>query len=114
RNETMTAESQHTPGPWTLHEDGDANHYSIIADGKWLISFLHNGEKWDAEQSANAKLIAAAPMLLEACKAGLAALERADLDGEILWLEPPYQAPAVCETAHGRLIAVIEEATGEN
>jgi hypothetical protein len=59
----------HTPGPWTYHADGEANHYTLMrSDGGWLISFLHNGEQWTLTQEANARLMAAAPEMLEALK----------------------------------------------
>ncbi len=48
--------------------------------------------------------------LLEACKAVLATIERADLGGKCLWIEPPYQASAVHETATERLQAAIANA----
>ena len=49
--------AQHTPAPWEFREDGDANHYCILAGNRWLISFLHNGEQMTAQQIANAKFI---------------------------------------------------------
>lgn len=54
----------HTPGPWNIREEGEANRYAILADNKWLITFLHNGEAMTEKQRANARLIAAAPDLL--------------------------------------------------
>ena len=64
----MTNETKHTPGPWDIREMGDANQYCILRenDTKWLIGFFQNGEIWTNEQAANARLIAAAPELLEA------------------------------------------------
>jgi len=58
-----------------------------------------------------ARLSARRDELLAACKAVLDALERADLCGAVLWIEPPYQAVAVHESAQERLRAVI--ANGE-
>lgn len=48
--------------------------------------------------------------LLNACKATLAALEKCDLNGSVLWVEPPYQFYGVHETVQERLAVVIEEA----
>jgi hypothetical protein len=47
--------------------------------------------------------------LLLACRAVLDALERCDMDGAIPWIHPPYQAAGVHESAHERLLAVIEK-----
>lgn len=58
---------KHTPGPWKFHEQGDANQYCLLTnDKRWVIAFSQNGELHTPEQIANAKLIAAAPDLLEA------------------------------------------------
>jgi len=85
-------------------------------DGHLIGYVLHEPANKEQQRidEANARLIAAAPELLNACKAVLAALENADLQGAVLWIEPPYQAPAVHESAQERLQAVIEKATGES
>ena len=60
-------ERKHTPGPWKFHANGDANDYSILGpNNNWVIAFIQNGEIWTEQQLANAKLIAAAPDMLEA------------------------------------------------
>lgn len=62
-------ETKHTPGPWKVLPQGDANAYVILTnDKRWVIAFSQNGEIWMPEQAANAKLIEAAPDLLEAIK----------------------------------------------
>lgn len=54
----MTA--QHTPGRLAVHEDGEANTYSLIdADGKWLIALRHNGQQVTEKQRANMRRLAA-------------------------------------------------------
>ncbi len=59
----------HTPGPWATEAQGDANHYfTRQPNGHWLASIQFNGELSIAEQEANARLIDAAPDLLEALK----------------------------------------------
>ena len=59
----------HTPGPWKLREDGEANSWAVLGpNDNWLLSFLHNGEQLSEKQRANARLIAAAPDLLAAAK----------------------------------------------
>jgi len=59
-------ETKFTPGPWKLIEQGDANMYGMItADNKWIISFQQNGELMTETELANAKLMAAAPDMLQ-------------------------------------------------
>ena len=58
----------HTPGPWLLVEQGDANEYAVLTPDKkeWVIAFrLNPGRPIYAQEKANAKLIAAAPEMLE-------------------------------------------------
>ena len=60
-------ETKHTPGPWRFVEQGDANMYGMVTAGnRWIISFQQNGELLSETELANAKLMAAAPELLEA------------------------------------------------
>jgi hypothetical protein len=59
----------HTPGPWRLSERRDPYHgspvYSVLADEHvWLADVLSANMESGA---ANARLIAAAPDLLDAC-----------------------------------------------
>ena len=57
---------------------------------------------------ADARLIAAAPELLDACKAVLDALIRqTSREGCILWLDPPHVLDGVHESAIERLRKVI-------
>lgn len=69
---------KHTPGPWKAieHKSVNLNDYIQILAGSWDIA--HNkfsARNWEEEQ-ANARLIAAAPDLLEACQAALNDLYR--------------------------------------
>ncbi|OYY99529.1 MAG: hypothetical protein B7Y37_13645 [Sphingobacteriia bacterium 28-36-52] len=57
--------NKHTPAPWLLEKTGYINHLSVYVNDKWLFSFHQNGF-FKEENEANAKLIAAAPELLEA------------------------------------------------
>lgn len=72
----MTTKTKHTPGPWSVDPDFDA-----VDDGDYtrevfddpeqrLVATVHGDTAEEA--AANARLIAAAPDLLEACKAALA------------------------------------------
>jgi hypothetical protein len=69
---------EHTPGPWRREKYRDSENYSltIVADnpygdkwGTWAVAHAHGWGGDDHHQSeANARLIAAAPDLLEACE----------------------------------------------
>lgn len=72
--------SKHTPGPWDIWET--VHGYEICEPTKpsrhsHFASLGIGGFGW-GEQKANAKLIAAAPDLLEVCKNVLIALEISD------------------------------------
>lgn len=64
-------ESKHTPGPWFHYDDrSSTERHEIVAMGKTVARvYCTNG--CEAEDKANARLIAAAPDLLEACEAML-------------------------------------------
>lgn len=72
---------KHTPRPWYFHQNGDGT-YSILGhvisekERKWIVGFIQNGEIWTPEQIANAKLVAAAPELLESLKEIIALSDR--------------------------------------
>ena len=72
-NTTKTA--QFTPGPWVVdddYEDEEQQAIGIVKDGHGYIAGIHmlascnNGEGFNAEDRANAHLIAAAPAMYEA------------------------------------------------
>lgn len=73
-------EVQHTPGTWIAVNadinDSDPNRWSVCVDGEaqYFIATIENGAPGDTlgTEEANARLIAAAPDLLEACKVALA------------------------------------------
>ena len=64
--------NKHTPGPWTLDGDevrgGQGN--CFIAVASFASAYAKSG-RFTKEEQANARLIAAAPELLEACKKAL-------------------------------------------
>ena len=66
--------NKHTPGPWRIEEDFAVENLSdptyLKIKGSHLICKLQVCDDADIrrEQEANARLIAAAPELLEACK----------------------------------------------
>lgn len=59
----------HTPGPWTDGRDVPVRGHSEIGLGLCYIAATDPGSLSDLEARANARLIAAAPDLLEALKA---------------------------------------------
>lgn len=85
----MSEATKHTPGPWkakTLEEwvEGKGGLVVIDAPGKWLSlanAHIHRDSREEGE--ANARLIAAAPDLLEA-------LEAMDALVESLWDSVPW------------------------
>jgi len=80
----------HTPGPWTADWDDDGQWYVNIG-GCYTSGNALRGDSGECIESANARLIAAAPDLLEACLDargwfpinGPAAKTRAKLDAAI-------------------------------
>lgn len=59
--------SRPVPGPWTTKVQGEPNQYfTMRGDGRWLAAIQFNGEMTVAEQDATARLIDAAPDLLDA------------------------------------------------
>lgn len=76
----MTSESKHTPGPWHIVPYGDGDQKVICSDkaGNWRIAFMatSSGSLEElAEIRANARLIAAAPELLDALSDLIGSLE---------------------------------------
>jgi hypothetical protein len=72
-------QTQHTPGPWSVYEGQafDLERQIVISDEtatKVLAAIDHDTD----EDEANARLMAAAPQLLEACEEGLAFVAGAD------------------------------------
>ena len=70
----------HVPGPWVLRPNGEIKAEAWI--GKWddyickmPFSSLEEASELSVRQLPNARLIAAAPELLEACEVGCAVLQ---------------------------------------
>ena len=70
---------KHTPGPWTLREYKESsNPYILINSGSWDIAHSrHSARDWE-EERANARLIAAAPTMLEMIRFLVDELENRD------------------------------------
>lgn len=103
-NETSPAKSSaHTEGPWAIIDP----HAAEPRIGGWLrpnefglVATVANETDGAAERQANARLIAAAPDLLEACEAAL-------------W-ELTFDAPDAWEDEATRILRrAIEKAKGE-
>jgi hypothetical protein len=102
--------SAHTPGPWKalpseLDNDGFVVQTIQSDETKGLIGEIYGGTVL-SEPAANARLIAAAPELLEACKA-IAGLNSWDLG-----LPPDPTLPAKGAGALAKVRAAIAKAEG--
>src|SRR5690606_17105998 len=65
-----TMNGQYTPGPWHTSDNGEHLGYRLIyaPDGYLVADAGRIQRRTDAEQDANARLIAAAPELVEALR----------------------------------------------
>ena len=105
----MSTHPHPTPGPWLLSDKetkvglipGDSNPdfrcREIYVEHKWiaLVSHLGSPSKQD-EYEANARLIAAAPDLLEALK-------------NAAWVMAPLAPPSLLEAMHAAIAKACEE-----
>lgn len=72
---TTTAQTTHTPGPWGCTETEGSWTISADADPVYIATVAMPGRMSKVDQAeANARLIAAAPELLEACQLALDSL----------------------------------------
>ena len=74
------SESKHTPGPWLVTEDPIYG-ARIDAPGSFCVAKTIPNDMPIKQKLANARLIAAAPDLLDACRAALYALKGREHDG---------------------------------
>lgn len=65
---TTTERPRHTPGPWTIFENGDIGSASVRTPDTLVIAAGQVRGATIGEAMANARLIAAAPELLAACE----------------------------------------------
>ena len=68
----MTTKAKPTPGPWTVYTQPGGGHIAITGADSTSFAFMTMidiSRKWRTQQAANARLIAAAPELLEALHA---------------------------------------------
>lgn len=64
----MTTNTKHTPGPWSLRHGGRHDGDRLVTSGGSDICRMDGGPNDDSETLANARLIAAAPELLDALR----------------------------------------------
>lgn len=92
---------KHTPGPWTADIDS-SHHRAVVRNGMEPLAEMWMTGKPQAEREANARLIAAAPELLEALDSLVSACE---LPGDHCEIEQALPAAtAAIEKALGKAI----------
>lgn len=100
---------KHTPGPWVItshrppySEGNDFPGVGISIPSEELTSGIHEDaiEVWGENSEANARLIAAAPDLLQSCRGMLHALET------------DYRDTGKWDELMGEAVAAIAKATG--
>lgn len=67
--------STHTPGPWTVMLRGERGTFHVLEAQRHEAEHTSDGVDGYTVSSANARLIAAAPDLLHACKVALPLIE---------------------------------------
>ena len=78
----------YTPGPWTCNANYSSQHYMVWdANGNY-----HEMRDKVAEMDANARLIAAAPELLEALQGAIETADGTPGMSEAWWYSPARQA----------------------
>jgi len=112
--------AQHTPGPWTIVPYGDGDSLVIHADeSEWRICFMATpGQSPGAMDriEANARLVAAAPDMLEALKDALqmiAGLTPLPMEGLEDWVLQALEATrAKADATRERIREAIAKAEG--
>lgn len=111
----------HTPGPWKLEDESDVHASDVLgSDGTHVVCFGHDyddygrfgwpkgrwsqkkEEEWNATVEANARLIAAAPELLEALEDVLNCVALCPEHGDVVDAPSKYEdARAAIAKARG-------------
>ena len=108
----MSDKTKHTPGPWRTKREGFSTVYVEARIDGGLIQEVAACGPTDAgleQQEANARLIAAAPELLEAAKLVLEWYEAEDNHSGTDF----YQRMQMCRDSEDAVRAAIAKATGE-
>ncbi len=94
-NESKREEaSQHTPEPWHYAYEGSGSH-TVFAPDDCVIAEVVEGEGCDRDRAAaNARVIAAVPKLLAACKE---ALREQHNDADMVYLSTHLLRAAIAE-----------------
>ena len=99
--------TKHTPGPWQYAFEGGTVAFIVEADGTTVVK-LSATENSTAHShlAANARLIAAAPEMLNALETVNRYLQACIEDNEDAWI--------IREAMHKQVPTIINQATGEN
>jgi len=88
----VCAEMNHTPGPWEsvigTRKDGMGEEILVTTAGQQrIVAKVSPADKMDEQDVPNARLIAAAPELVEACLVAVVYLDELmqDLSGDVWW-----------------------------
>jgi hypothetical protein len=88
----------HTPEPWAVHSDGEANKFTISGpNGNWLMSVLHNGEAMPEKIAMNA-------LRIIACVNALAGLDDTQIEQISEWCKSPTATPMFDLVAKNRIL----------
>lgn len=106
----------HTPGPWCAEPADMFGDHNIVlgdnADDARAIAAVVSNLRAPSEVEANARLIAAAPDLLEACQELIGVID--SVDGEADYSKEEWAALGSAKLhAEDRIRAAIARATGE-
>lgn len=102
--------TKHTPGPWAVRFNGQDTmaHVSANNAGAGVIAHVFQDSDSEAEQSANARLIAAAPTVLSAAQEMLDVLRK---HFNVANMVPRKAVPF--NAAYAKLEAAIAKAEGK-
>jgi hypothetical protein len=95
----------HTPGPWHVAKGGLGR--EIRADDGPFIASVYDSTFTYGERNANARLLAAAPDLLDACQAFVAALDNTKFD---VFIGSPAELLRLADARRAALAAIAKTA----
>ncbi len=113
-----------TPGPWSVHavHHGSGAPYSPIVATTLIAKVYSTAYGDEAQSQANARLMAAAPLLLEACRTFVewlrreengSGIDRDNSGGEENWREWFDCNMQICALAQTRAMVAIAKAIGD-
>jgi hypothetical protein len=96
--------STHTPGPWGSFHPGPLDHGRRIFAGNVYIAFVGNSGMTVEQNEINARLIAAAPELLEALKEllGIVRIHSEATNNNFAWAEVEYAEEVIAKATGGK------------